>query len=651
MNAARYLLAMSLVLGCTGSDDGPGQQGSSSTSGFSSGPTGSVATDSDGGADSGVAPADSSGTTASTDDGGGTTGAVWSPIGVLTVTLATASRDERVVDVTPLQLCLTQDECFALGRSIRVGDGRRESGPLQFEVTAHDDVALSVQDVARFELRSAVDASFVPQCLSVSFDGVPALCTKSFDGALNTSASFAPDMPSDCVSCFDRDEDTELTLTHGPFVGARDAQTGTAHIWVRTDASRLVEVLVAPNPDMSGARLAASTTPSAHDDFTAELVVDALAAGGVYYYQLTVDGVAHAPQGDDAWHPGGVYSLRMPPPSGEAGQFTFALSSCARMFKHGNYDAVRDSEPAFWLNVGDYHYGNVLRTHFTDEEGRQQRQATTDELRGARDELRWWYRSAHWEKPTVLATVPLLNTWDDHDYGGGTEEAHGEHIGKLQARSAFLEYMANGDRAEAAGDDAVYFRSTHGDVDLFVLDPRFHRPELVPNKDGQLVAPDASADPLGAEQTDWLIDGLAASEATFKFVAAGTRFYGGSDKAWLPFLVARDALLARIVDEGITGVVFLAGGPHASEYRQFTAVGRTWHELGASPISSGLSSGTCSRAANQVACYDEIKNFLLLDVDTTVADPTVSARVMTFDGEQPWSTAQPVIVISRSMLD
>ncbi len=643
------VLVAGLFVGC-GGDEGQAQPGSSSSGSGMTGVTAGTET-SPAGSGSGT-PTDGTSTTTTTgaSNSGSSTGRSDGPLGIVTVTLATASADESLVDAATMELCLTADDCFSLTRSGRVEDGRRENGPLQFEVSAHDAVSLVREDVDRFELRSASEAAFRPQCLSVSFDGEPALCTKNFEGNLGTSAAFGAQTGSDCESCFERDGDVDLTLTHGPFVGARDAQLGQAHVWLRTDASRLVEVHVSPTPDMAGARLAASVVPSASDDFTAELVLDALAAGGLYYYRITVDGVVHATSADDVWHPGGVYRLQMPPPAGEAGRFTFALSSCARMFKHGNYDAVRDSEPAFWLNVGDYHYGNVLQTRFTDEEGKLPR-ISDEQVRAARDELRWWYRSAHWEKPTVLASVPLLNTWDDHDYGGGTAEAHGEMTGKQETRQVFLEYMANGDRSRSASDPAVYFQSTYGDVDIFVLDPRYHRPKLVTNADGQLVAPDPAADPLGAEQSDWLVQGLAASDATFKFIAAGTRFYGGSDKGWLPFLEARDALLARIVAENITGVVLLAGGPHVSEYRRFEAAGRTWHELGASPISSGLSEGGCAGAAGQFACYDQIKNFLLLDVDTAAADPTLRARVMTFDGEQPWSAEQPVVLINRSMLN
>jgi len=644
--AARVALSgvgLSGVL-CCGANDVTGAQttgttAASDTTGAS--PATGVDSSVEGGADT-TTGGTGGATTTGGQTAGQTTGEPDGPVQTVTITFATASEDEVSANAAGLQLCLNEQTCLAMPRPHRDDAGKREAGPLQFDVHAHEGLALERQDIDRFELRAEGEAPFVPQCLAIAFDGEPVLCTRQFEQPLGRAWSVDVGASSDCESCFARDTDTDMKLTHGPFVGERDAVAGRARVWIRTDASRTVELHMSTSADMSDAWLAASVVPQAADDFTAELVVEGLAAGGNYYYQLSVDGQPVVPTVDDAWHPDGVYPLRMPPPLGESGAFTFAVSSCARMFAHGNYDAVRDQGPAFLLNLGDYHYGNVARTHFVDRGG-------SGDLRTARDELRWWYRTAHWEKASLFAVVPFLDTWDDHDYGGDQADADKEIDGRADIRATFLEYFANGERDRAANDEGVYFRSSYGDVDFFVLDARYHRPRLV-ETDAGFVAPDPDADPLGATQTDWLVEQLAASTATFKFVAAGTRFYDGSGaKAWGPFEVARDALLTRIAEEGIGGVILLAGGPHVSEYRQFTVAGRTWYELISSPISSGL--GQCSGAAGQVDCYDEVKNSLAIDVDTTLADPTVSARIVTFDGEKNWPGSGPSVVIARSSLE
>ncbi len=586
----------------------------------------------------------SSGPTGSaTGTSGPTSGGLTGPIGSISVTIATPIEDladELVANETPLELCLTATDCFDLVRPHRDDAGKRESGPLQFDVHAHDDVALARESIDRVELRAGVETTWAPSCLAVSVGGEPLLCTRDFQGPLGVGSSFDPDAASGCSSCFERGRDTDLLVTHGPFVGHRDAAAGSARIWLRTDASRDIEVWVGADQALTNARLAATEKPRPEDDFTAELTIDGLAAGGQYYYRVVADGVPHATIEDDPWHPGGVYPLRMPPPTGRAGEFSFATGSCARMFAHGNYDAVRDSDAEFLLSLGDYHYGNVLSVHF---EGKD----PSRDHRAARDELRWWYRTAHWEKATLFAQMPILNTWDDHDYGGDQTYADREAVGREFSRSTMLEYFANGEDTRNSGpDEATYFRFSYGDADFFVLDARLHRPRLC-DVEGGGVACDPGEDPLGPTQTDWLIDGLTASTATFKFIAQGTRIYGGGAKAWTPFLIARDAMLQRIVDANVHGVLFLSGGPHVSEYRQFDAAGRTWHEIVTSPLSSGL--GECSGAAGQIECYDEIKNFVQLDVSTT-GTPAVTARILTFDGEKAWSDATPTVVLPLSAL-
>jgi len=335
----------------------------------------------------------------------------------LTVTLVLPTDAEASANQAQIELCLADDRCYPMRRPARDDSGKREAGPLQFDVHAYEDLGLDRDaDVERFELRATgLTDAWTPRCLSVHLDGEPVHCTREFaapEDPTHPIWSRSADDLGECVSCFERGELLDLRVTHGPMVGDRDAATGEARIWARAYASRELQLRIADNPEMNDPWVAASETPAATDDFTVELVATGLAAGSTYYYQLLVDGELH----DDGqpWSPGGVYRLLMPPGEGEPGVFTFALGSCARMFKHGNYEAVASLEPAFLVSVGDYHYGNVLEHHFVDNKD----EAYDKELVALND-MRWWYRSAQWERAHMLAMVPTVNTWDDHDYGGG----------------------------------------------------------------------------------------------------------------------------------------------------------------------------------------------------------------------------------------
>ncbi len=552
-------------------------------------------------------------------------------VDTLTVTLVLPTSAEPSANLSSIELCLSDDRCYPMRRPARDDSGKREAGPLQFDVHAFEGLGLDRDaDVERFELRATgLTEAWSPRCISVHLDGEPVHCTREFaapEDPENPSWSRAADEPGECVSCFERGEVLDLRVTHGPMVGARDSAAGEARIWARAYGSREVQLRLADNPTMEGASIVASEVPEARDDFSVELVATGLAASTTYYYQLLVDGELH----DDGqpWSPGGVYRLPMPPSEGEAGVFTFALGSCARMFKHGNYDAVASLDPAFLLSVGDYHYGNVLEHHFVDNADEPY-----DKELVALNDMRWWYRSAQWERSHMLAMVPTVNTWDDHDYGGGQLYAEG----KEHSRRAMLESFANPPRLTEPEDRATYFRFSHGDSEFFVVDARWHRPRLC-SIEGGGVACQPELDPLGDAQRAWLLDGLTSSTATFKFVAAGTRWYGGGPKAWTPFLAHRDALLGAIETAGVEGVVFLAGGPHVSELRTFEAAGRTWHEVISSPLSSGK--GSCSGAA--VSCYDATKHFVALEVDTLLPDPEIRLSIVhAYDDEVLWD-APPI---------
>jgi phosphodiesterase/alkaline phosphatase D-like protein len=302
------------------------------------------------------------------------------------------------------------------------------------------------------------------------------------------------------------------------------------------------------------------------------------------------------------------------------------------MFKHGNYDAVASLSPDFLLSVGDYHYGNVLEHHFSEN-----KDEPYDKHLVALNDMRWWYRSAQWERSRMLALVPTINTWDDHDYGGGQLFADREAEGKEHSRRAMLESFANPPRSTQPEDPGTYFQFTRGDSEFFVVDARWHRPRLC-TAEGGGVACEPEDDPLGDTQTAWLLDGLTSSSATFKFVAAGTRWYGGGAKAWTPFLAHRDALLQAIDAAGVEGVVFLSGGPHVSELRTFEAAGRTWYEVISSPLSSGV--GACTGAA--VSCYDGTKHSVALEVDTLLPDPEIRLSIVhAYDEEAVWD-APPI---------
>ena len=70
---------------------------------------------------------------------------------------------------------------------------------------------------------------------------------------------------------------------------------------------------------------------------------------------------------------------------------------------------------------------------------------------------------------------------------------------------------------------------------------------------------------LGAAQLAWLKRELAASDATFKFLASGGEWQSrGREDSWRSFLRERDELFRFIDEQRITGVVLLSGDRHVT---------------------------------------------------------------------------------------
>lgn len=209
------------------------------------------------------------------------------------------------------------------------------------------------------------------------------------------------------------------------------------------------------------------------------------------------------------------------------------------------------------------------------------------------------------EFANVYRAFPTFAIWDDHDYGPNDED--GSYGQKDVARSA---YAALWPHPEFAGD-GIYHRFTWGgDVDavdgveFFMMDDRWGRdcPKNMPAG--------YAAKMYGATQFDWLKAQLRASKATFKVIVNGSTL---GSSCWGS---QRAQLFDFIVNNRIGGVLFVTGDIHRSQVTQRTPAGGypLW-EVTSSGI--GISGGTAPEFS-----------FALLEFDMTLADPTVTFKVI-----------------------
>ena len=264
------------------------------------------------------------------------------------------------------------------------------------------------------------------------------------------------------------------------------------------------------------------------------------------------------------------------PPAGAAlAAFAFAFVSCQN-YPNGYYTAYRHvvaEDIELVVHLGDYIYegeaqGTIGRGHLpageimtlADYRVRLAQYKTDPDL-----------QAAH-------AHVPWLVTWDDHE----VENNYADEISEDPAQSpdAFLLRRAGAYRAywehmplrlsllPKGPDMPLYRRSSFGDlVEFNVLDTRQYRSDQ-----STALRADPARSITGDEQERWLLDGMAASPASWNVLAQQVFFtqrdltpgtgVSYSNDAWDGYVASRDRVTGGLVERQVRNPVVLTGDVH-----------------------------------------------------------------------------------------
>ena len=154
--------------------------------------------------------------------------------------------------------------------------------------------------------------------------------------------------------------------------------------------------------------------------------------------------------------------------------------------------------------------------------------------------------------------VPIIGTWDDHDYGlnNGGREYHARAASQ-QAHLDFLGEPAHSPRRQQEGLYASYLYGTPGrQVKVILLDTRYHRDPIGSN--GTV---------LGDRQWKWLEEELRESTAQIHLIGSSIQVIPEQHRfeKWANFPRERKRLLDVIARTRAPGVIFLSGDRHIAE--------------------------------------------------------------------------------------
>jgi alkaline phosphatase D len=382
-----------------------------------------------------------------------------------------------------------------------------------------------------------------------------------------------------------RAEELQARLELGPVLG--HSSDDGARIWIKASNPATSAVVIGEGQDLQDGRRISGPELTAEADFMGIVEIGGLRAATRYFYEILV--------GDGAG-PAAASSFVTPPPDGSAGRLRFAVTSCVGL--------PEDAAPA-WAELAKVPIDLLLRL------GDNVYAGSTD------PEVQRPIYYAHRRIPAhraVVARTPSLAIWDDWDYAG--DNSDGTAAGKELSLDTFKQLWPNPGYGQPS-DPGVYFKASWGDVDFFMLDGRYHRSPNEAGDDGQKTM-------LGAAQLAWLKRELAASDATFKFLANGGEWQSrGRNDSWRSFLRERNELFRFIEEHRITGVVLLSGDRHVTAAYQ--VLGR-FVEVTSGPFGAENHEPPYN-PDEMFMLHDDGNFFVVFEVDTTAAEPALTLEV------------------------
>jgi alkaline phosphatase D len=303
-----------------------------------------------------------------------------------------------------------------------------------------------------------------------------------------------------------------------------------------------------------------------------------------------------------------------------------AFGSCAREDRpQPIWDVVVRAKPELFLFIGDNIYGDTV------------------DMKVLRAKYAKLGAQPGYQK--LLATCPVLATWDDHDLG--VNDGGASYPRREESQQVFLDFFGvpkDSPRRKRAG---VYHAEVFGPpgkrVQVILLDTRYHRSPLkkrpggAPRGVGPYVANnDPKATMLGEEQWKWLGEQLRRP-AEVRLIASSVQVVAedhGWEK-WMNFPRERERLYGLIRDTGAGGVIFLSGDRHLAELSMMDGgVGYPLYDLTSSGINQGSKEWRpLEKNRHRVATMNVGDNFGVIAFDWKKADPQIHLQIRDVEGD------------------
>lgn len=227
----------------------------------------------------------------------------------------------------------------------------------------------------------------------------------------------------------------------------------------------------------------------------------------------------------------------------------------------------------------------------------------------------------------LRARVPIVGTWDDHDYGANNGGK--EYPRRAESQQLLLDFLGVPDDSPRRQREGVYSAETYGPegkrVKVILLDVRYHRD---PRGSGGTM--------LGEEQWRWLERELRDSDAAIHVIGSGIQVLPVDHRyeKWENFPAERERLLTLIAETGAPGVVLLSGDRHIAEIMRIedARIGYPVYEVTASGMTHSWEDADEPNRYRLGELMTEL-NFGMLEIDWDAAPAVLRLQVRDRDNE------------------
>jgi alkaline phosphatase D len=237
---------------------------------------------------------------------------------------------------------------------------------------------------------------------------------------------------------------------------------------------------------------------------------------------------------------------------------------------------------------------------------------------------------------TFRANVPMLVTWDDHDFG--YNNSAGNFVNKAISKDVFFNFWnlpKSGKRWERNGIyDSYYYGDADHRLQIIFLDLRWGLD--YPGPEPISILSDTTKKMMSNEQWTWLKEELK-KPAKIRIICSSTQFcteHNGFE-AWANFPHEQERMYQTLRDAKAEGAFIISGDLHATEInKRLPTALYPLYDFTSSPLAMPLHGNNTRPSIYRVGNYVDRDNFGILDINWNGASSQVTFTAFDSIGSQ-----------------